>query len=145
MREDLRKCDLLIVIGKSLQVHPFASLVDYVPEDTPRLLIYREAVGPFARLKKGRGRDAFWEGDADVGVKKMAEALGWAEELEILVTLGRKALEEDWRRKEGLIEALVGEKVSGEGLAVEVKKAVEEEPDGLDELQTAIAKQLNLV
>jgi NAD-dependent SIR2 family protein deacetylase len=35
--EDFPKCDLLIVMGTSLTVHPFASLVDKVGDPAPRL------------------------------------------------------------------------------------------------------------
>ena len=42
--EDFEKCDLLIVIGSSLVVYPFAGLVHYVNQHTPRLLINREPV-----------------------------------------------------------------------------------------------------
>ena len=42
---DLRECDLLIILGTSLKVHPFASLVGLVADDVPRLLINREQVG----------------------------------------------------------------------------------------------------
>ena len=38
---DFAKCDLLIVMGTSLAVQPFASLVDRVSATTPRLLINR--------------------------------------------------------------------------------------------------------
>ena len=43
--EDFPRCDLLICMGTSLTVQPFASLIDRVPASTPRLLINREAVG----------------------------------------------------------------------------------------------------
>ncbi|MCP9262787.1 SIR2 [Dirofilaria immitis] len=36
---DFPKCDLLIIMGTSLVVHPFAGLVDEVNDDVPRLLI----------------------------------------------------------------------------------------------------------
>ena len=42
---DFDDCDLLIVAGTSLAVHPFAGLVDFPSEDTPRLLVNREVVG----------------------------------------------------------------------------------------------------
>jgi NAD-dependent deacetylase sirtuin 2 len=44
---DFPKCDLLLVIGTSLQVQPFASLIARVKEHVPRVLINREAVGTF--------------------------------------------------------------------------------------------------
>jgi len=42
---DFEKCDLLIVMGTSLKVQPFASLVDMVPDNCVRLLLNNEAVG----------------------------------------------------------------------------------------------------
>ncbi|KAL3094158.1 hypothetical protein niasHT_028247 [Heterodera trifolii] len=39
---DFPNCGLLIVMGTSLVVRPFASLVNQVPSDTPRLLINLE-------------------------------------------------------------------------------------------------------
>lgn len=42
---DFTDCDLLIVIGTSLQVRPFADLIKRVGRDVPRLLMNREEVG----------------------------------------------------------------------------------------------------
>ncbi|XP_013142158.1 PREDICTED: NAD-dependent protein deacetylase sirtuin-2-like, partial [Papilio polytes] len=53
LQEDFQKCDLLIIMGSSLEVQPFASLIDMVPEWCPRLLINREKAGersPLLRL-----------------------------------------------------------------------------------------------
>ena len=36
---DFKECDLLIVMGTSLKVQPFSSLVHAVEETTPRLLV----------------------------------------------------------------------------------------------------------
>ena len=36
---DFAGCDLLVVMGTSLQVQPFASLIHRVPQTTPRLLV----------------------------------------------------------------------------------------------------------
>ncbi|KAM9998589.1 hypothetical protein ACTFIY_008243 [Dictyostelium cf. discoideum] len=44
---DFRKADLLIVMGTSLIVYPFASLVNDVASDVPRLLFNFESTGPF--------------------------------------------------------------------------------------------------
>ena len=51
--EDFPKCDLLIVAGTSLAVHPFAGLVGEVDEGTPRLLVNREKVGEWFSLPNG--------------------------------------------------------------------------------------------
>ena len=43
--KDFPQCDLLLCMGTSLTVQPFASLIDRVGESVPRLLINNEAVG----------------------------------------------------------------------------------------------------
>merc|ERR1712013_174304 len=45
VREDFKQCDLLIVLGTSLVVQPFASLIDRVGPHCPRLLINMEKLG----------------------------------------------------------------------------------------------------
>jgi len=45
VKKDFPKCDLLIVMGTSLQVQPVAGLVDEVPDTAMRLLINREEAG----------------------------------------------------------------------------------------------------
>ena len=45
MKADFADCDLLIVLGTSLTVQPFASLVEQVGKDVPRLFINRTKPG----------------------------------------------------------------------------------------------------
>lgn len=72
--------DLVIVMGTSLTVQPFASLPSMTREETPRLLINLERVGGF-----GSGTDdVLLIGDCDEGVRELAKACGWLEELEAL-------------------------------------------------------------
>ena len=99
---DLKTADLLIVMGTSLQVQPFASLIDAVPASCPRLLINLERVGELASSDgyTGRGmgsgmftesgfdfdglthgakhktRDVFYQGKADNAVAELAHLLG---------------------------------------------------------------------
>lgn len=138
--QDLTICDLLIVVGTSLQVHPFASLPNYVQPHVPRLLINREPVGPFSHLASSRStngrslvsmlgslttedkdeedddrRDRFWEGDADDGVRRMAKELGWGEELEEMIRGGTERLEKEW-----------ADELASGNADDEVKKAVKE-------------------
>ena len=47
LQEDIPKCDLLLVIGTSLQVYPFASIHKMVGAKVPRVLINRDRVGSF--------------------------------------------------------------------------------------------------
>ena len=107
-KEDFPQCDLLIVMGTSLQVHPFASLVDNVSKETPRLLINREAVGAYTAEQRQllklmqrsegfvfdegeRWRDVALLGDCDDGVAALAAELGWADDLEALIAAGKAA------------------------------------------------------
>ncbi|XP_015608363.1 NAD-dependent protein deacetylase sirtuin-2 [Cephus cinctus] len=98
--QDFKKADLLIIMGSSLVVHPFASLIDRVPSNCPRLLINKEKVGVEDRvmqllgLKQGLvfdpiyghlARDVAWLGDCDTGCQLLADKLGWEEELKTLV------------------------------------------------------------
>ena len=72
--------DLCIVMGTSLSVQPFASLPSFCSEGTPRLLINSERVGGLG----SRADDVLMIGDCDTGVRELARALGWTEELETL-------------------------------------------------------------
>lgn len=72
--------DLVIVMGTSLSVQPFASLPQFCDDRTPRLLINSEKVGDLG----GRLDDVLMLEDCDSGVRKLAEACGWLEELEAL-------------------------------------------------------------
>lgn len=72
--------DLCIVMGTSLTVQPFASLPGATRQSTPRVLINKERVGGI-----GSGTDdVLVLGDCDEGVRKLAKACGWLEELEAL-------------------------------------------------------------
>ena len=117
---DLEQADLLLVLGTSLQVQPFASLIDAVGARCPRVLINLERVGELAAYEGGhvsmRGlmnesgfdfagsthggaqltRDVFWRGKADDGVAKLAEHLGWKDELLKLKQDAFKMLEKEW-------------------------------------------------
>lgn len=96
------ECDLLIVMGTSLEVHPFAGLVDMVGDRCVRLLINREAVGVGGRRGEGfqfglegNRRDVLWEGDCDEGIWWLADQLGWKAELEELIRVEGERIEEE--------------------------------------------------
>lgn len=72
------EADLAIVMGTSLSVHPFASLPQICRDRTPRVLINSEQVGDMG----SRPDDVLMLEDCDSGVRKLAEACGWLEELE---------------------------------------------------------------
>jgi len=104
--EDFPKCDLLIVMGTSLVVQPFASLISFVGDDVPRLLINREIVcakpeppapdapeserlryrtsDKFAFKDPSNRRDALFHGSCDDACEALAHLLGWGEELQTL-------------------------------------------------------------
>ncbi|KAL3872734.1 hypothetical protein ACJMK2_035938 [Sinanodonta woodiana] len=93
--QDFDKCDLLIILGTSLLVQPFASLTSRVPLTCPRVYINMEKTGaasshPITMIMFGGGfkfdsednyRDVFWQGSCDDGVYAMSDLLGWKEEL----------------------------------------------------------------
>ncbi|OHE99738.1 Sir2 family protein [Colletotrichum orchidophilum] len=72
--------DLIIVMGTSLSVYPFAGLAEASRSGVPRLLLNRERVGQMGR----RADDVVELGTCDAGVRKLATLLGWGDELEAL-------------------------------------------------------------
>jgi len=76
---DFEACTMLLVIGTSLKVYPFAALPNRCDLLTPRLLINREAVGPFREPDQGGHiyRDVMWLGECDEGVQELTSLLGW--------------------------------------------------------------------
>lgn len=80
---DFPMADLLIILGTSLEVEPFASLSEAVWSSVPRLLINKDLVGSFAWGP--RSKDVMLLGDLVQNVEKLAELLGWMEELRSLV------------------------------------------------------------
>jgi NAD-dependent histone deacetylase SIR2 len=72
--------DMIIVMGTSLSVQPFASLPSLAKPGAPRVLFNLEKVGDFG----SRPDDVIVLGDCDEAVRKLADALGWLDELEIL-------------------------------------------------------------
>lgn len=101
---DFRQCDLLVVIGTSLTVQPFASLVDMVGSNVPRLIInLTEPEGgdnllskfipglkskSFNFKSKGNVRNVFLRSDADSGCLKLAQLIGWQDDLQKLISAG---------------------------------------------------------
>lgn len=73
----IRNADLLIVIGTSLTVHPFASLAEIAPDSCPRVLINIDLVGDFG----SREEDVVLLGKCDEVIKDLCAELGWEEEL----------------------------------------------------------------
>lgn len=74
------EADLVIIMGTSLQVMPFAALPQQAKEETPRVLINLERVGGIG----SRRDDVLMLDDCDSGVRRLAKYLGWLEDLEEL-------------------------------------------------------------
>lgn len=72
--------DLVIVMGTSLTVYPFAGLPEYAQPHVPRLLLNKERVGQFGR----RADDVLELGPCDKGIRRLASLLGWSDELDAL-------------------------------------------------------------
>uniref|UniRef100_K7ET62 NAD-dependent protein deacetylase n=1 Tax=Pongo abelii TaxID=9601 RepID=K7ET62_PONAB len=136
MQSDFLKVDLLLIMGTSLQVQPFASLISKAPLSTPRLLINKEKAGqsdPFLGMIMGLGggmdfdskkayRDVAWLGDCDQGCLALAELLGWKKELEDLV-----------RREHASIDAQSGAGAPNPSTSASPKKSP---PPAKDEART---------
>ncbi|MBN3272799.1 SIR3 deacetylase, partial [Polyodon spathula] len=82
--KDFQKADLLIVMGTSLQIEPFASIVNSVRPTAARLLLNRDLVGPFKRIPL-KSTDVIKLGDLVDSVKNFAQILGWQEEIDELI------------------------------------------------------------
>ncbi|RPB00658.1 NAD-dependent deacetylase sirtuin-2 [Choiromyces venosus 120613-1] len=72
------EADLVIIMGSSLSVYPFAALPGRAREGAVRVLINNERAGGIG----GRADDVIVLGGCDRGVRRLAEELGWAGELE---------------------------------------------------------------
>lgn len=109
------EADLVIIIGTSLSVQPFASLPQLATDDVPRVLLNLERVGGIG----SRPDDVCILGDCDSGIRKLADSLGWREELEKLWSeVGGEPKEnakeeEDARTKDETLEAEI-EKLTSE-------------------------------
>ncbi|KAG6808471.1 hypothetical protein H0H93_016881 [Arthromyces matolae] len=122
--------DLLLIIGTSLTVHPFASLAGMADRKTcKRVLINLERVGDIGR----RPGDVVLQGECDTIVRELCEALGWSEELEkAWAETALKGPEEEDKEE-------IGEE--GE----ENKKGEDDTAEAeVDKIAEAIGKQLDL-
>jgi len=75
--EDCEFCDLLICMGTSLEVYPFAGIVDAPKHQTSRLLINYDLVGSIG----ARPNDMAMLGDIVMSVERICERLEWKEDL----------------------------------------------------------------
>lgn len=91
------QADLLIVIGTSLTVHPFASLAGMAPSHSPRVLINLDRVGDFGRHPD----DVVLLGKCDEIIRDLASELGWLDELMELWNATEDSVEEGREEKSG--------------------------------------------
>ncbi|XP_008424350.1 NAD-dependent protein deacetylase sirtuin-2 isoform X1 [Poecilia reticulata] len=139
MKMDFPRCDLLIVMGTSLQVQPFASLVSRVSKSCPRLLINMEKTGQadpmLGLLGFGGGmdfdsdkayRDVAQISTCDDGCLALADLLGWKVELEELVKKEHARIDsEDNQESPGGSKGAAGKGASASASAEPKSKAEE--------------------
>ncbi|XP_041367868.1 uncharacterized protein LOC121382349 [Gigantopelta aegis] len=82
--KDMIQTDLVLVMGTSLEVYPFAGIIDNVRWNVPRVLFNRNAVGPFSHHK--RTKDFLAEGDLLETVQKFVNMMEWKDEMAQLIT-----------------------------------------------------------
>lgn len=70
--------DLVLIIGTSLSVYPFAGLPELVAPGRPRVLFNMERVGRLGT----RTDDVVHTGPCDDGIRALAQKLGWDKELD---------------------------------------------------------------
>ncbi|KAI9172517.1 NAD-dependent protein deacetylase hst2-1 [Paramyrothecium foliicola] len=134
--------DLVLIIGTSLSVYPFASLPDMAKQDAPRVLFNMERVGQLGR----RPDDVLELGPCDEGIRKLADELGWKDDLERLWR-GLVGDEEAERQLKTEITYEASEDDEVENLAREVDSALRlddatEQNDASSELLDKIRQHL---
>ena len=87
----LKHVDLVIVMGTSLVVFPFASLISMIPKEVPIVLINRD------ESLQGENNYLFMGGDLDENVEKMVKDLGMQEQYE---KIKKEALAKFEKKKE---------------------------------------------
>ncbi|KAI1463596.1 NAD-dependent deacetylase sirtuin-2 [Daldinia caldariorum] len=125
--------DLMLIMGTSLLVHPFASLPRRAKEGTPRVLFNLERVGDMGT----RVDDVLVLEDCDSGIRKLADELGWRDELEASwrAVVGEEEANRQLsktRREEGILDEL--EKLVED---VDNKLGISEGGDGKSEANVA--------
>ncbi|KAL1714719.1 DHS-like NAD/FAD-binding domain-containing protein, partial [Schizophyllum commune] len=124
--------DLLIIIGTSLTVHPFASLANMPGELCPRVLINMEQVGNIGR----RRDDVVLLGECDRVVRDLCRELGWEDEL---IGLWKAVQGEEEPVDDGEAERVALEKAeAGRRHAEEEARRIAERAEAVVEKQRAI-------
>jgi NAD+-dependent protein deacetylase SIR2 len=110
--------DLVLIIGTSLVVHPFAELPNYTPPSVPRIIFNYEALDDFERPN-----DVYIPGDCDASIWSLCEKLGWTEALQKL------------HKEVGGVDHKFGAEKEGEGLDTQ---------DVVDKLAKELEEELRL-
>jgi len=97
LRGDVEAADMLLVIGTSLVVFPFAAIADMVRKGTPRVLLNMQRAGSFQLLEGADDtlaqRDLFLPGCCQAAVQQLATALGDGDKLQEAYDAGKRAVE----------------------------------------------------
>ncbi|XP_063301438.1 NAD-dependent protein deacetylase sirtuin-3, mitochondrial-like isoform X3 [Pelobates fuscus] len=78
--KDFPRADLLIIMGTSLKIEPFAKIVDAVQPNVPRLLLNRDLVGPF-KTKHPKSTDVAALGELCDLTRRFVRSLHWQDEM----------------------------------------------------------------
>ncbi|KAK6191844.1 hypothetical protein SNE40_003433 [Patella caerulea] len=81
---DMLQADMVLVMGTSLEVQPFAGIIDSVRWQVPRILFNRDVVGPFRHHR--RTKDVVADGDILQTMQKFATMIGWSDEMVEIIT-----------------------------------------------------------
>jgi NAD+-dependent protein deacetylase SIR2 len=130
---ELQEADLLLVLGTSLTVYPFAALTRYVPKGCPRVLFNLEEAGDIGE----RSDDVLALDQCDTGVRDLARLLGWEEELD--AEWAATAMKGADPENEGVVSAKGEEQPKEEGLSGTAKAE-----DNVEKLAADIAGSLNI-
>lgn len=86
--KDFPQADLLIIMGSSLLVEPFASLVRKVNRNCPRIIINEQEVGKKVGISydsRRNRRDVFIRGACDETCMRIINEMNWTEDFEALM------------------------------------------------------------
>jgi NAD+-dependent protein deacetylase SIR2 len=139
----LQDADLLLILGTSLTVWPFAGLTRFVPQSCPRVLFNLEPAGDIGT----RVNDVELLGKCDDVVRELCRHLGWEQELDkewALTAVGRVLSQEEAKDRQAR-EAQEGEAHARVAAKKRANKGVPHLSDvQVDHLTAAIAKKLDL-
>ena len=81
---EVAHADLMIVMGTSLMVAPFNSLVYMVTKGVPMVLVNRDNIEHFD-FDKPEDKRVFLGGDCDESIKALCKAAGWEADLQAVI------------------------------------------------------------